>query len=120
MSRAARSVLVFGFYLVAVGIALVAFPNPLLLLLRFPASSEVWPRVVGVLALVLAYYYVQAACHELTAFFRWTVHARVLVGVAFTALVLRRLAPVPLALLGAVDLLAAVWTGLAVRSAINR
>jgi len=115
MSRSARSVLVFGLYLVAVGLALVAVPNPLLVLLQLPASSEVWPRVVGVLALVLAYYYVQAARHELTAFFRWTVHARTIVCVAFAALVLLRLAPPPLALLGAVDLAAAIWTALALR-----
>ena len=56
MSRAARSVLVFGLYLVVVGIALIVAPNPLLVLLRFPASTEIWPRVVGVLALVLAHY----------------------------------------------------------------
>ena len=110
MSRSAWSVFVFGLYLVAVGLALVVSPNPLLVLLRFPASGEVWPRVVGVLALVLSYYYVQAARHELTAFFRWTVHARTIVCVAFAALVLLRLAPPPLAVLGAVDLAAAIWT----------
>jgi hypothetical protein len=56
MSRSARSVFAFGVYLVAVGLALVALPNTLLALLRFPATHEIWPRVVGVLALVLAYY----------------------------------------------------------------
>jgi hypothetical protein len=120
MSRSAQSVLVFGLYLVAVGFALVAIPNPLLVLLQFPASSEVWPRVVGVLALVLAYYYVQAARHELTAFFRWTVTARAAVFALFTALVLLRLAPAPLALLGGVDLLAAAWTGMALRASAQR
>jgi hypothetical protein len=120
MSHAARSVLVFGIYLVAVGLALVVIPSPLLVLLQFPASHEVWPRVVGVLALVLAYYYVQAARHELTAFFRWTVTARVAVFVIFTALVLLRLAPAPLALLGGVDLLAAAWTGWALRASGHR
>lgn len=54
MSRPARSVFAFGMYLVAVGLALVALPNPLLALLRFPTTHEIWPRVVGVVALVLA------------------------------------------------------------------
>ena len=116
MSRPARSIFVFGVYLVAVGLGLVALPNILLALLRFPASHEIWPRVVGVIALVLAYYYLQAARHELAAFFRWTVTARVAVFVAFVAFVLCGLAPAPLALLGAVDLAAAVWTVLALRA----
>jgi len=115
MSRSARSVFVFGVYLVAVGLALIAFPNPLFTLLRLPASHEIWPRVVGVLALVLAHYYIQAARHEVVAFFRWTVSARIMVFVVFTAFVLLGLAPVPLALLGAVDLAAALWTAWALR-----
>lgn len=116
MSRAARSVFVFGLYLIVVGAGLVAFPNTVLGPLGFPASTEVWPRVVGVLALCLSYYYISAARAGLTAFFRWTVQVRVGVFVVFGLLVLLKLAPAPLALLGAVDLLAAVWTGLALRS----
>ena len=116
MSRPARSIFAFGVYLVAVGLALVARPNPLFALLRFPATHEIWPRVVWVVALVLAYYYLQAARYELTAFFRWTVSARAAVFVAFAAFVLLGLAPAPLALLGAVDLAAAIWTATALRS----
>jgi hypothetical protein len=116
MSRSARSVFIFGVYLVAVGLGLVAVPNTLFGVLRLPASTEIWPRVLGVVTLVLAYYYLQAARHELTAFFRWTVTARVAVFVAFAAFVLCGLAPAPLALLGAVDLAAAIWTATALRS----
>jgi hypothetical protein len=115
MSRPARSVFIFGLYLVAVGLALILCPNPLFALLRLPASHEIWPRVVGVLALVLAHYYVQAARHDVVAFFRWTVSARILVFVVFAVFVLLGLAPVPLALLGAVDLAAALWTAWALR-----
>ena len=117
MSRSAQSVFVFGLYLIAVGGALVAIPNPVLGLLGFPASSEIWPRIVGVLALVLAFYYIRAARQELTAFFRCTVQARAMVFTLFAAFVLLRLAPMPLLLLGTVDLLAATWTGLALRGA---
>lgn len=116
MSRAARSVLVFGIYLIAVGVGLVAIPNTVLGPLGFSASQEFWPRVVGVLALCLAYYYIHAARHELTAFFRWTVQVRAAVFVIFGALVLLKAAPPSLALLGAVDLLAAGWTALALRA----
>ena len=120
MSRSALSVFVFGLYLVVVGLALILFPNPLFAVLRLPPSHEIWPRVVGVLALVLAHYYVQAARHEVVAFFRWTVSARIMVFVVFTVFVLLGLAPLPLALLGAGDLAAALWTAWALRPSAVR
>jgi hypothetical protein len=119
MSRAARSILVFGVYLTAVGLGLLFVPNVLLTTLRLPPSAEIWPRILGVVTLVLAYYYVMAARSELTGFFRWTVTARILVFVVFGVLVLAGLAPIPVALLGAVDLAAAVWTGLSLRKSLG-
>jgi len=116
MNRASRSVFVFGLYLTGMGLGLVAVPNTLFGVLRLPASTEIWPRVLGVVTLVLAYYYIQAARSELTGFFRWTVTARMMVFVVFTAFVLLGLAPATLALLGAVDLAAAIWTAVALRS----
>jgi hypothetical protein len=109
-------VLVFGLYLIAVGAGLVAIPNRVLTPLGFAASAEFWPRVLGVLTLCLAYYYIAAARAGLTGFIRWTVQVRAGVFVVFGLLVLLGLAPAPLALLGTVDLLAALWTGLSLRS----
>jgi len=115
MSRAARSILVFGIYLVGMGLGLLIAPNLLLPLLRLPPTAEFWPRILGVVALVLAYYYVMAARQELTVFFRWTVTARILVFLVFVSLVLSGVAPLPIAMLGIVDLAAAIWTSRALR-----
>ena len=114
---AARTVLVFGLYLVVVGLGLLVAPNAFLAPLGFPpAADESWLRVLGVLTLVIAAYYLLAARANLTAFFRWTVFVRGGVFVVFGALVLLKLAPPPLALLGAVDLAAALWTWFALRA----
>ncbi len=110
MIRAAQSVFVFSLYLFVVGIGLVAVPNTVLTPLGFSPSAEFWPRVIGVLTLCLAWYYFSAARAGSDQFFRWTVQVRIGVFVVFGALVLLRLAPAPLALLGTVDLLAALWT----------
>jgi len=82
-----------------------------------PPTTEVWIRVSGMLLLFIGFYYIQAARHEMTDFFRWTVYARSSVIVFFAALVLLGFASPPLILIGAVDLLGAIWTGLALRSA---
>jgi hypothetical protein len=116
MSYSARTVFVFGIYLVVLGIILIAVPNLLVNAFGFPATNEVWIRVVGMLVLILAFYYTQAARKELTDFFQWTVYARASVIVFFLAFVVVGLAKAALILFGAVDLLGAIWTGLALRS----
>jgi len=115
MSKAAKSILVFAVYLVGMGAGLVAAPNLVLGPLGFPPVTDVWSRVAGGLALVLAFYYAQAARAELRPFMRWTVYTRVAVFVFFTGLVIAGQAGPTLIALGAVDLAAAGWTAWALR-----
>jgi hypothetical protein len=115
VSKAGQSVLVFGVYLIFLGAILVAVPNLLLGLFRLPATAEVWIRVVGMLVLCLAFYYIQAARRGLGDFLRWTVYARCFVFVSMVAFVFLKLAQLPLALFGMVDLLGAIWTAVALR-----
>ena len=119
MSRAAGSLFVFGVYLCALGLLLLLAPNPLLRLFGAPTTSEVWIRVNGMLVLCLSFYYVQAARSELTSFIRWTVWTRLAVIVYFVAFVLWASAPKALLLFGVIDLLAAVWTWLALRASAS-
>ena len=116
MSRAAFSVLVFSFYLFALGLVLVVIPNVLLSLFHVPATNEVWIRVVGMLVFILGFYYATAARGELTAFLRATVYGRAAAFVSFVALVVLGLAPPVLIVFGVIDGAAAVWTGLALRT----
>lgn len=116
MNTSAKSVFVFGLYLVVVGLGLLIAPNATLGPLGFAPSVEVWPRIVGMLTLCLAAYYIAAARAGLTLFFRWTVAVRSGVFVVCGALVLLGIAPAPVALLGTVDLAAALWTAFALRA----
>jgi hypothetical protein len=116
MSNSAKSLFVFGIYMVVLGITLLAVPNFLLTLFGLPATNEVWIRVVGMLVCLLAVYYIQAARHELTAFFQWTVYTRASVIVFFIVFVVLGLVKPALILFGGADLLGAIWTALALRS----
>lgn len=117
MTRAATGILVFGIYLALSGAILVVAPNSLFALIGIPPSTEIWPRVVGTLTLVLALYFISSARQEVIPFFRWTVYARVFVFVSFTLYVMFGFAGAVLILFGAVDLLGAIWTSWALRSA---
>jgi hypothetical protein len=115
MSRAGKSLFVFGIYLIGLGFSLLLVPNLILRLFGVPPTSEVWIRINGMFILCLSFYYVLSARHELTIFIRWTVWARIAVIFCFTAFVLFVSAPKALLLFGLVDLLAASWTWLALR-----
>ncbi len=120
MSRAAKSLFVFGVYLCGLGLLLLLVPNLLLPLFGAPKTNEVWIRINGMFVLCLSFFYVQAARHELTVFIRWTVWARVAVIIYFAAFVLLVAAPKALLLFGLVDLLGATWTWLALKKDVAR
>ena len=115
MSKSALSMKVFAGYLLLLGLALVLSPNTLLRAFRMAPTGEVWIRVVGMLVLVLAFYYWSAARNELRSFLRWTVVARTSVLLFFIAFVVAGLAPPVLILFGVIDLAGAAWTALALR-----
>jgi hypothetical protein len=120
MSKPAKSILVFGVYMAATGLGFLVIPNILLDLFGFPTTDEPWIRVVGLLVLILAFYYIQAARQEVEAVFRWSLYCRPAAFVVFTSFVLLGLAKPMLILFGVIDLLGAIWTGLALRSADAR
>ena len=115
MSRAAKSLFVFGVYLCGLGLSLLLYPNLLLRLFAVPPTNEVWIHINGMFVLCLAYYYLQAARHELTPFIQWTVWGRAAVIIYFAMFVLLTGAPKALLLFGLVDLSSAIWTLIALR-----
>ena len=116
MTKAARSVSAFDLYLFVLGPILLIAPNLLLRTFGLAESHDVWIRVVGMLVVLLGYYYSRAARAELTSFFHWTVHARGTVVFFFIAFVVLGLAPPTLILFGVIDAAAATWTALALRA----
>ena len=115
MSKAAKSLFVFGIYLCGLGLILLLVPNLILQVFGVPPTHEVWIRINGMFVLCLSFYYVQAARNELTLLIRWTVWTRVAVIFFFAAFVLWASAPKALLLFGLIDLLSAIWTWLALK-----
>jgi len=116
MSRSALSLFVFSIYLYLLGFVLVVTPNTLLRIFAFPDADGLWIRVVGMLVIILGFYYSHVARAEMRPFFVWTVIARTSVLLFFIAFVIAGLAPPALILFGIVDFAAAMWTLLAIRS----
>jgi hypothetical protein len=116
MSMAAFTVKAFGVYVALLGLTLLVAPNVLLGLFGIPATSEVWIRVVGVLAFNVGVYYRYAAKSEATPFFQATVYARAAVPLVFLVFVVLGMASPVLVLFGVVDLAGGLWTLAALRA----
>jgi hypothetical protein len=116
VSKSSNSLFVFGVYLIGMGAGLLLAPNMVLGVFGFPVTDEVWPHVVGVLALVLAFYYLSAARADMRVFAKWTVPVRIGVFIAFASFVAAGLVGPVMIMLGSVDLLGALWTGWALKS----
>ena len=116
MSKSARSIFIFSIYVLVLGIILIVVPNVLLGLFALPETNEVWIRVLGVVILILGFYYLQASKSELKNFFQWTVYCRTAVPIFFIIFVLLDFAPPLLILFGFIDAVAALWTQLCLRS----
>jgi hypothetical protein len=112
MTRAARSVFVFGIYLQVVGAILLASPDTLLALLRLPPATDPWIRVLGVVVMAVGLLDAASARMEQTGYFRATVWVRLFVLISFVVLVLLKLAPAVLLVFGVIDAAGALWTRL--------
>lgn len=110
MSKPATSIMVFGIYLIGMGLGLLLMPNFVLGTLGLQAAQDVWVRVVGALALLLAYYYISAARTDTRTFMQWTIPGRIFVFLAFVGFVLAGFVGPIMIVLGLVDLLGALWT----------
>jgi hypothetical protein len=117
MTRAARSVHVFGIYLLGTGAVLVGAPNTLLAILRLPPTSEPWIHVLGITVMAIGMYYMTGARAEQRAFLRATVWVRAFVFASLIVLAILNIAPPVLVGFGVVDAAGALWTRLSLREA---
>jgi uncharacterized membrane protein len=116
MTPAARSLQVFGIYLLGTSAVLLFAPNVLLGLLGIPVAQDVWIlRVLGVVVAVIGVYDLIFAARAVKPAYLPSVLLRVFVFVVFVALALLGLAPPQLILFGVIDLLGALWTWTAMR-----
>ena len=116
MSKAAKSVFIFGIYLVINGLGFLLVPNTVLSMLGLPMTTEPWVHILGMLLLILAYYYIQSARSELTQFLRFTVYARASVIVFVITFIIVGIAPPILIIFAVIDLLSAIWTAFALKA----
>src|SRR5512142_3578658 len=116
MSRSARSLFLFGVYVAVAGAAFLVAPSFLASLLRLPPATSGWPRMVGLLALVIGSYDMIASRAECLPYIRSSVPVRFGFALGTALIVLFGQMPLSVLLLGATDIAGAVWTAIALKS----
>ena len=119
LAHAAQSLQAFGLYLCITGVGLLIAPGlllaPLGLAVPTDVSAQAWVRMVGILALALGVGDVLAGRDRVASLIHWSVWRRLAAGIAIGLLVVLGLAPAALLLFAAVDIVAALWTAVAMR-----
>lgn len=116
MAPVGRTLSVFGAYLFIVALPFLFVPNLVLSTLALPATDEPWIRILGLVVLVLGYYYVRAARDEAPSFVDATVVGRLFAaaGLVLIAVIWSYWA---VALFALPEAAGAVWTWTARRRA---
>jgi hypothetical protein len=120
MSHSARSVFIYGIYVLIVGLVFTFAPSFLLKAINVTYVPEPWVRTVGVFMLGASIYFVFSGKLNIRPFFALTIYARFMSFAFYTMFVVTGLARVTILPFGIIDLIGALWTGFALRSESKR
>ncbi len=77
MSRAAKTMFYFAFYIVAASVAFLLFPEPILERSGYPAEAAGLARMMGItLGFLAIYYFTASRYEEMRPFWRVTTYTR--------------------------------------------
>ena len=110
MSPTAKSIFYYSFYMMTMGLGLFFIPNPILGLFGFAPTTDIWVRLLGLLAFCTGILYFYSARTDQTGFFRVSVPERVIFFLGTVSLVIFFDSTPMLAMIGSVDLFGAIWT----------
>ncbi len=115
MNDPVLSLRVWSYYVLAVGAGLLLIPNEIFDILGITNTSEVWVRVVGLVATALGVVYFAGAQDNDLGVVRSSVVARAIAVIAFVALWITG-GPWQLLIFAAVDLTGLLWSWNALRT----
>lgn len=119
MTSTAKSVFYYSFYMMGMGLSLLLIPNVALGLFGFGPTSDIWIRVLGLLAFCAGMLYFYCGRTNQMGFFRISVPERIIFFLGIVGIVLFLQVDPRIALVGSVDLFGAIWTALTLRKAMD-
>ena len=115
MTKSARSLYYFGFYVLLTGLVICIVPGKFISLLKLPALAEGWARVIGLLAIIIGCYDILNGRNNVRPLVKASVFIRIFFFLGILTLVVAGQMPKEILPLGIIDLAGAVWTALALK-----
>lgn len=116
MTSAAKSIFYFGFYVLLIGVLLLAVPQTFLGTLKLPDIPEGWARIIGMLAVIIGVYDTVSGRNNLMPAIKASVYLRFFFFAGVLLLIILEQMPKEALPLGIIDAVGAVWTLIALRS----
>jgi hypothetical protein len=115
-SKTRLSIMVWGYYLVMMGLLLIVIPQQILMVMGFETATELWPRMTGLLSTVLGLYYLMIVYYRIQILYRWKIAGH-LIGI-ITMIVLFSTDNAPSAIIptAVTELVAAIWTVISLKA----
>lgn len=117
MEQPAKTVWIFGLYLLIEGVFLMLAPSWVLSAIGIPDPESVWRIVLGFVVAVLGYYYLRNAKANLVAFFGFTVQVRIVQLIFFVWLYVFERGTLALVAFSFIEFAAGMWTLRALKTA---
>lgn len=115
MNPACKTIYLFGFYPLLAGLSMIIAPALPLQILGWPIEGLDWIRMLGVVTMIVGYYYLQLGRNDVLVFCRYSAQMRLIIPFVFSLLVIVfNMNPLYIALT-AVDFAGGLWTALALR-----
>ena len=115
MNQSSLSMAVFCVYMLLLGLAFLINPNPVITLFGFQPVDDFWIRIIGLVLLILSFYYYMAIKEKAYNFYKWTTYGRMPIFFVFLIFVLLGIAPPILLAFGAFETGCAFWTKAALK-----
>jgi hypothetical protein len=116
MTRAGRTLVVFGIYLSFAGMVLLFAPAFVFWLFEVRGTDGLWARIAAMLLLIVGYLCVRSGWESQTLFCRLSVHTRSSVLFLIAAFVYMERASPLMLIFGVIDFTTAMWTASALRA----
>jgi hypothetical protein len=115
MKRVEISILVWGIYIILIGLCLITIPAIIMAFFGYQITDDLWVRFTGILSVVLGLYYIQVAFKKIVLLYRWKIVGHVFGLTCMTAFLLTGLADQRLIGTMVVEVAGCLWTLIALK-----
>jgi hypothetical protein len=116
MTKSAKSLYYFGFYVLLTGIIICIIPDKFMSLLKLPEIPAAWARVIGLLVVIIGSYDILNGRNNVKPLIKASIYLRILFFIGILVLFISGQMTKEILPLGIIDLLGAIWTAISLKS----